>query len=1171
MSLQFVIGNSGSGKSTYLYEQVIQESLNNPKKNYIVIVPEQFTMQTQKELVSLHPSHGIMNIDVLSFDRLAYRVFDELGTSTLTVLEETGKNLVLRKVAENKKDELTVLKGNMTQKGYISEMKSLISELTQYNIDPERFEEMMECNQMSKSFRYKAQDILIMYQGFLEYIQGKYITTEEILQLLCDVIDDSKMVRDSVMVFDGFTGFTPIQNQVIRRLLTLTEQMTVTVTMDVGEECLSGVQEAELFAMSKQMIHSLMQMAKETRTTVLDPVKMDVNKYSRFTAQGALQHLEQNLFRKKVGVYTYTKEDTEIEIYSLNHPRAELAFVAGQIRQEIQRKGYHYRDCAIVCASLDTYKHYVPAIFQEYELPYFIDDKSDIVFHPLIEMISGAFEMICDYFSYESVSRFLRCGLHQLTTEQVDEFDNYIYAAGIRGKKKYLHPFTVMPRGYSSEQLVAINQIREQFMKSLIPFMEAIEGNDRTVEEISRALYLFLVSYDVQHQLEQKAEELESANEIIKAREYEEIYGLVMDLLDKMVSLLADETMDAKEYAQIFMAGMENASVGIIPPSHDSVVIGDIERTRLDHMKVIYLIGANDGAIPKSLGRGGILSQIERQQLKEADFELAPTDREKAFMQKFYLYLMMTKPSDKLVISYARVDTSGSAVRKSYLIAILTKMFRNLTITEIEQEDVKDRILTKETTRKLFIEKLRDYVNEASIDSESPQFLIEKAKKDEALLGALWMWYQNHPKEDISHILEAAFYYHGEEEVKKEILKSLFGENIKGSVTRLEQYAKCAYAYFLNYGLKLEPRKEHELETVDMGSLYHDALDRYSKLIEQNKEDWFTITDERSEGLLKQAILETYQAMTKTELMENPRDVFVLQKMEKTLHRSVWALTKQIRQGKFVPKGFEVSFQEIDDLQALSFQLNEMESMQLNGKIDRIDTYETDENVYVKIIDYKSGNQQLNLLNMYHGLQIQLVLYMSAAVEGMQMENPNKQVLPGGMFYYHIDNPIIEAGYDATDEEITQGILKELRMRGVVNQEEEVIRAMDQNINGTSYVIPVGFNKDGSIKKNSKVISTEEFEIMEDYVQKSVADTGRQIISGNMDTKPYKLGDENGCTYCPFHAVCGFDCKIPGYQYRELEAMTDDTAVLERMQEELTEHEKLTHEQEGNDEKGGEA
>ena len=236
MSLQFIFGNSGSGKSSYLYRNILKEAAEHPEKNYLVLVPEQFTMQTQRELVRLEKSHAIMNVDVLSFARLAYRVFDELGKQNLRVLEETGKNLVLRKLAGEQKKNLSVLGGNLNRMGYISEVKSLISELTQYNVSPEKLDTFLETEDVGETLRLKMQDISVMYHSFSEYLQGQYITSEEVLSLLCDAAEDSNIIKDSVIVFDEFTGFTPIQNQLLRKLLVLSERIIVSVTMDAGED-----------------------------------------------------------------------------------------------------------------------------------------------------------------------------------------------------------------------------------------------------------------------------------------------------------------------------------------------------------------------------------------------------------------------------------------------------------------------------------------------------------------------------------------------------------------------------------------------------------------------------------------------------------------------------------------------------------------------------------------------------------------------------------------------------------------------------------------------------------------------------------------------------------------------------------------------------------------------
>ena len=382
MSLQFIFGNSGSGKSSYLYRNILKEAAEHPEKNYLVLVPEQFTMQTQRELVRLEKSHAIMNVDVLSFARLAYRVFDELGKQNLRVLEETGKNLVLRKLAGEQKKNLSVLGGNLNRMGYISEVKSLISELTQYNVSPEKLDTFLETEDVGETLRLKMQDISVMYHSFSEYLQGQYITSEEVLSLLCDVAEDSNIIKDSVIVFDEFTGFTPIQNQLLRKLLVLSERIIVSVTMDAGEDFYHCRGEQELFSMSKKTVSVLMKMAEELHVTVEEPVVLSDGKNHRYKNAPSLYFMEQNLFRPYY--HKWRQKEDELRIVSLKNPREELHFVAREITKFVREKQYCYKDIAVVTGDVSLYDNYVDEIFAAYDIPYFLDQTSTILFHPFI-------------------------------------------------------------------------------------------------------------------------------------------------------------------------------------------------------------------------------------------------------------------------------------------------------------------------------------------------------------------------------------------------------------------------------------------------------------------------------------------------------------------------------------------------------------------------------------------------------------------------------------------------------------------------------------------------------------------------------------------------------------------------------------------------------------------
>lgn len=1188
MSLQFIFGNSGSGKSDFLYDSVLKQAKENKEQQFLIIVPEQFTMQTQRELVERQKQHAIMNVDVLSFARLAYRVFDDLGKQNVVVLEETGKNLVLRKVAEQKKAELNVLGANMNKMGYVGEVKSLISELMQYNIRPDALAEFLEKEPLGEGLRLKMQDVLTMYQGFTEYLKGRYITAEEVLELLYDVAEESKLLCGSVIVLDEFTGFTPIQNRLMEKLLVLAKKVSVSVTMDVREDFYQCRGVHELFAMSKKTVASLLKVAELCKVPVEEPIVLPTGEKRRYAGAPDLYFMEQNLFRPGAGSYRYKvsekamksnknhekltdsqlEETPDIRITSLKNPREELKFAAREIVRLTREQGYRYRDIAVVTGDVQQYGNYVPEIFEQYHIPYFIDQTKNILFHPFIECIRAILEMIEYDFSYESVFRFLRCGLaekiipqgklssmeleldgetgeksaqckeqtiHRLTEQEIDRLENYVLARGIRGASRWSKPWTfVMPDG-TLEDMERLNEIREAVYENFKPLLMAFRGKENTVSTQTFELYSLIRRLDMEQLLKERGEFFEKNGNQARAKEYDQIYKIVMDLLDKVTSLLGDETMTIREYSDILDAGFEAAKVGIIPPGNDTVTVGDIERTRLNHIKILFFVGVNDGVVPKAGNQGGIISQFEREKMAEYHLELAPGAREKVFIQKFYLYLNMTKPSERLYVTFCRVNSDGKALRRSYLIGTLLKLFPQLVVEEPSEEETLEGVLTAESALPFLMEGLN------------------KPVEDEEAWTALLAWYLSDEgdREKALQLFDAAFGVHQDDAISKAVTKALYGNTLDNSVTRLEQFAACAFAHYLSYGLRLRERELQQFASVDMGNIYHDVLECFAKGIEMSEYTWFDIPQEAQDALLSQSMEDAIAGSGIGDVFEDARNSYLLKRMETTAKRTIWALMLQVRKGKFVPSGFEVSFSRAERLDAVQFQLGEDEKMRLRGRIDRIDTYETDDKVYVKIIDYKSGSTSFSLLNFYYGLQLQLVVYMNVALELTKKIYKGKDTEPAGIFYYHITDPMVDSDGGESEEEIRRSILEQLKVGGLVNEDPEIYGAMDTDFTGTSSVIPVALKADGSLKAASKTASAYEFGLMSDYVRKKIEHVGKEIFAGNVSVKPYLLGDRSGCDYCPYHTICGFDVRMPGFSYQQFEKFDSSEEILAHIREEV--------------------
>ncbi len=1134
MSLQLILGGSGSGKTYGLYTELIRQSIEQPDTRYIAIVPEQFTMQTQKEIVSLHPNHGVMNIDIVSFKRLAYRVFEELAVSNPQVLDDMGKSMVLRKVAANKKKDLVLYKEHLSKSGFISQLKSMLSELYQYGISPEMLNQRIP-ETMSPMLRQKLSDISVIYQGFKDYIRDKYITTEEILDVLCRVLPKSELIKNSVITLDGYTGFTPVQYRILELFLRYSKRVMVTVTIDPSENLSkrSGVQ--ELFYMSRQMIWKLNELARETGAGKEKDLLLKNHpavRYQGVTEEGshkgcggenALDFLEQNLYRYKGR--SCNQASGSIRLIKALNPKEEIAFVIRSMEEEIRSQGLRYRDMAVITGDIGGYSNEIIHQFQLNGIPYFLDDKKSILKNPMVELIRGAMEIMQKNFSYESVFRYLRTGLvtAKEDEEKMDRLENYVIAMGIRGFKRWDSQWEGWYRGGKELNLEELNEFREEIMAPLRRLREAFGDADSTVASMTRAVTALLMEMRIEEKMLAYEEKFRTMGEFTLAMEYSQVYGLVMDLFDRLAGLLGEEHVSRREYGEILDAGFSEIQVGLIPATVDRVVVGDITRTRLDHIKVLFFVGVNDGIVPVKKEKSSLFTDREREFLGDHQMELAPTAREEGLRQRFYLYLALTKPEKKLVLSYAAMDGSGKSLRPSTLIGELKRLFPGLLETSPLRISVP---LSMREAKDYLADGLRDY---------------GKNGEDRRLLELLKAFLLSGDyKEDGKRLTEAAFYAYEQKGIGKIAAKALYGSIISGSVTRMEQYASCAYAHFLNYGLELMERQEYQLAAMDIGNLFHDSIDLWFQRMKEEERDFRTITEEERKRLVHECVIKVTEEYGNTILKSSARNAYLAGKVERITDRTVWALSQQLKKGDFVPVGFEVSFSAADQLEAMRIPLSKEEAIHLRGRIDRMDLCEDEDAVYVKIIDYKSGSTAFDLTALYYGLQLQLVVYMDAALEMEERRKPDKPVVPAGIFYYNINDPVVEREGEMTDEEISGKILKQLRMNGLVNSDLSAISHLDREIETESDVIPVAM-KNGIIQEaRSSVAGGKRFSSLRQFVREKLKSEGKEILDGVIDVNPYKQGSRSACDYCPYHAVCGFDLKTAGYGFRKFKALKSE-------------------------------
>ncbi|MCR5106921.1 MAG: PD-(D/E)XK nuclease family protein, partial [Lachnospiraceae bacterium] len=609
----------------------------------------------------------------------------------------------------------------------------------------------------------------------------------------------------------------------------------------------------------------------------------------------------------------------------------------------------------------------------------------------------------------------------------------------------------------------------------------------------------------------------------------------VLMLLDRMVELIGDEEVTLEEYLELLDAGFDEIRIGIIPKDQDYVQIGDIKRSRLRNIRALFFVGVNDGIIPAKANKGGLISDIEREFLSQnADgISVAPTIREEAYTQRLYLYMLMAKPSEKIFISYSKIASDGTSLKPSYFVKTICEMFPDIEIDYLGR-DPQTPVFTEKTAFKALCNGIRNYYEDLEKNEE------EDPENDENKYETLLKTYilNNGEKEkndkirEILNLIDDAFNdyeYKRSDLLDESIAHALYGNEIKGSVTRLENYASCAYSHFIKYGLKLKEREEFSFEAKDMGIVFHEALMNFGKLLKERNIKWQELDDDLSAPLLEEAVERTMGSNDNSILYTNYRTGYLKERIKRITGKTISTLTYQLKKGEFRPGEFEYAFSAGNSLSSLNIKLDGNRAVRLSGQIDRYDICEDEENIYIKIMDYKSSKRDIDLLAVYKGLQLQLVVYLNAVTEIIENNNPDseKNIIPAGILYYHIDDPLAEVKNLEDEEGAGDAILNKLKMSGLVNSDPDVIRLMDKELDKDnkkkSDVIPITLKNDGTPSATSKGISTDEFKVMCSYINLKIKKMGEEILSGNIAIKPNGVKDDKeACKYCEYKHICNY-------------------------------------------------
>lgn len=1106
MSLQFITGSCGSGKSYKLYADVIRESLDHPRRHYIVIVPEQASLQIQHTLVDLHPRHALMQIEVLSFNRLAYRVFEKLNIAAPKILDDTGKSMILRKSAGRRKKDLAVFGSSLSRSGFIGELKSVLSEFRQYGVEPDK----VDLTGAGELLQAKFRDLSVVFQAFQEAMEKDYVTAEELLQVLCRHIDRAEFLRDSIVVLDEFTGFTPVQYQLVESLLRLAAQVRVSVTID------PALPESSLFYMSREMKRKLEDLAMRQDIPVDREIRLS-GLPKRYEKAPELFYLGRSLGMPGAG---YEGSCQAVRISSAPGADGEVRFALREILRLVRSEGYRYREIAVIAGDLSRYSGPIVHYFGRAGLPYFIDQKKSLLGHPLVDMLRCLLEAIQQNFTYDSMFRLLKNVLIGLDVEEISLLENYVLETGVRGAGRWQEEWAYRGKRLSREELEQVNATRQRAVELIFPLCSALkEEKEQTVSQRLSLLRRFLEETGAEQRIEALRRQLEAEGDLEREKEYAQSYDKVMELFGQFETLMGNERMTLQVFSEILEAGFSEIQVGLIPAALDRLVVGDLRRTRLGGIRALFVLGCNEGCMPPREMRGGLLSDLEREFLKEQGVELAPTGRESSLQQQFYLYLMLGRPSEHLFLSCSQADGAG---RGSMQAGFLKQLKKNFAIPDsVGQENCFT-------------------VPADGLDDLAAGF-SDAVRGDASLQWkALYQWFSGQKEfaEAVEQLQRASSCVFRPESLPANVVLRLYGDVPVSSITSLEQFAGCPYSHFLQAGLKLLPRMQYQLEAVDLGNIFHASLEEFFVNMRRAGLDWKELDEKQRTFLVDQSVSAVAERYGNTILRSSARNAYLEGRLRRVADETVWALQEQLKCGSFIPGGSELSFRPEDRLPGLSFVLDGGMRMELQGRIDRVDLAFDGDRIYVKIIDYKSGMTGFEPARIYHGLQLQLMVYLQAAVEMVKRKYPDKEVVPAGVFYYRIQDPVIEATGHEDEKQLREAVLKELRMDGLANSDPRVLDMLDHTPGKNSRVISrLERREDGTASTRSRAAGRKQLELLRGYAVDKVKELGSHMAAGEIPASPYELAGCMPCEYCPYGAVCGFDRQLEGCRPRKLPAI----------------------------------
>lgn len=1126
MGLNIVAGRAKTGKSAYIYDDInkeIKNNNNNNNANLILIVPEQMTYQAEYEIIGRIGRQGIMAAEILSFTRLGYRVLEEVGNLKVQELNSYGKIMLLKQIFEDNKEQLRFFSKAFRQEGFLREFDSLIGELKQNCVSVEFLEQIIKhkAGDENQMLNDKLEDIIRIYREINKRTQDKFFDEEDKMNLFIDAVGHSDYIKNSIVWIDGFESFNMQRHRLIKELIKYARE--VTISLNIGAASLKNLRCTEDWEAFKTVWDTYSTLTGELKCPV-NIIPLDCSNFNE-----EMDVIDKNVFSVRGRVYG--QETGNIRFFSSLNPYSETERAAAEIISLVRDEGYRWKDISVALGDMDSYGINVKKVFSRYDIPYFLDYKRDIMGNPLTKFILSLLDMFIYNFRHDSVFEFLKTGFYSLNYDEVGKLENFALQYGIEGGK-WFSPFK-----FNAYDIDYFNRLREKFTAGLREARKKF-GTLKTALDMTMFIFDFLKSCRVQEKIERQVEIFKVSGLYELSGENAQIWNYAIDIFEQIVIAGADIEITPAEYRKMIESGLREVKINIIPPTLDKVTVGEVDKISLKSSRALFVMGANEGMLNSKNNEKGLLLDDEREILAESGMKLLNNSDYYIYREKHMLYKALTSASDKLFISYAMGTEEGRALQPSIYAERLKQLFPSVRVqSDLSGGDEAGKVSNSSGTVDYLISAVRDFVEGRHMDD---------------IWKDVYSWYGANEPHIARLINQGLMYKNRAERITEDNLKKIYKPPVALSVSKLEDFAACPFKFFMESIIKPQPRLVQKVEFYDLGNIYHKSVERFTEKISETGADIGELDRETVNSMSRLCAEEVLKGgeMDYTAFDSNQRNMYMKEKIKRLISRAANTIIGQLKKGNFRPVYTELSIGDTDSeafIEPVEIKLSEDTSVYFQGRIDRVDILKRDGRAYVNIIDYKSSFRDLDLSEAVQGLQLQLLVYMSAVVKnGEKLFKAPPEI--GGVYYFRIDDPMID-GDQVPEEDREHEIFRQLSLKGYVADDSDIIAGMDRDIlsNGKSDVIPVAFNKDGSTSKSSKTLTDGEFKALLSKTDEIARDLTGKILKGTIDIMPYRKEPEGKtpCSYCDYMGVCQFDPSVDGNNYRRIKKLKKDEILSE--------------------------